>query len=374
MEAAAPARQHGSPIARASLLAYICLIVYASWFPFTGWRVSGLPPLSYLTAGLPHYWTRFDVLVNVIGYVPFGVLLVFAVYPRVRGLWAVLLASLTGVLVSGSMEAVQTFLPSRVPSVLDLLTNSLGCALGAVYGALKVRAYLEQGRLLQLRQRWFAPHASQGLVLVALWPLAEIYPQSYLFGHGQILPEISEWLSALLETPVDPGAFLRRDDLLTAEQYWLSETIITACQMTGAVLVMLCLLRREAPRARLILAMLGAAIVVKCLASAVLFEPESAFGWITPGAQGGFVIGLIMIAGLAFAPKTAQRRLAVLSLGLSLLVLNAIPVNPYFIATMQTWTQGQFLNFNGAAQFLSLLWPFVALWFLILPSHKLNKS
>jgi VanZ family protein len=36
------------------------------------------------------------------------------------------------VLLSACMEAVQTYLPTRVPSNLDLLTNSLGVALGAL--------------------------------------------------------------------------------------------------------------------------------------------------------------------------------------------------------------------------------------------------
>ena len=31
-----PERRRGSPIARAALLAYLLLIVYASWFPFSG--------------------------------------------------------------------------------------------------------------------------------------------------------------------------------------------------------------------------------------------------------------------------------------------------------------------------------------------------
>jgi hypothetical protein len=70
----------------------------------------------------------------------------------------------------------------------------------------------------------------------------------------------------------------------------------------------------------------------------------------------------------------AQRRLAVVTLLLSLIVVNTIPVNPYFVSTLQGWVQGKFLNFNGAAQFLSLLWPFFALWFLLLPSHKLNRQ
>jgi hypothetical protein len=95
--------------------------------------------------------------------------------------------------------------------------------------------------------------------------------------------------------------------------------------------------------------------------------------WVTPGAEGGFLIGLIMLSGLAFAPQVAQRRLAVVTLILSLIVVNTIPVNPYFVSTLQGWVQGKFLNFNGAAQFLSLLWPFFALWFLLLPSHKLNR-
>ena len=38
-----------------------------------------------------------------------------------------------------------------------------------------------------------------GVVLLALWPLAQIYPQSFLFGLGQLLPILSDWLSQLLD-------------------------------------------------------------------------------------------------------------------------------------------------------------------------------
>jgi VanZ family protein len=373
-EAEVPAGSRGSPVARAALLAYLLLIVYASWYPFAGWRSTGLSPFVFLNLTPPRYWTGFDVLVNIVGYIPFGTLLVLAMYPFVRGLWAVLLATLLGILVSGAMETVQGYLPSRVPSNLDLLTNSLGCLLGAILGALWARSLLDQSRLYRLRRRWFAPHASQGLVLLALWPLAQIYPQGYLFGHGQVLPIISEWLSEWLDSDIDLVAMLRPGPAMSVEQYWLSETIITACGMTGAALTLLCLMRRSAPRYTLMLAMLAAALVVKALASSLLFTPDNAFVWITPGAEGGFLIGLIMLSGLAFAPQVAQRRLAVVTLVLSLIVVNTTPVNPYFVSTLQGWVQGKFLNFNGAAQFLSLLWPFFALWFLLLPSHKLNRQ
>jgi hypothetical protein len=106
----------------------------------------------------------------------------------------------------------------------------------------------------------------------------------------------------------------------------------------------------------------------------LLFAPENAFAWLTPGAQGGLLIGAIMLSGLVFAPEVAQRRVAMLALLTSLVAVNAAPANPYFTATLQTWVQGKFLNFNGAAQFLSLLWPFFTLWFLLHPVHRLKPK
>ena len=363
-----------SPVARAALLAYLLLIVYASWFPFSGWRSSGLSPFAFLVLQMPRWWTGFDVMVNIVGYMPFGTLIVLALHPRVRGVWAVAVAAVVGLLVSGTMEVVQNYLPSRVPSSLDLLTNAGGCLAGAVIGAWFAPMLLDRSRLYLLRQRWFAAHASQGLVLVALWPLAQVYPQNYLFGNGQILPLLSEWLSDWLDTDIDLVTMLRGDVPMSVEQYWLSETIITACGMTGAALTLLCLTRRGAPRLSLMLALVGVGIVVKTLASSLFFAPDNAFVWVTPGAEGGFLIGLIMLAGLAFAPQVAQRRLAVVTLVLSLIVVNTIPANPYFVSTLQAWQQGKFLNFNGAAQFLDMAWPIIALWFLLLPSHRLNRS
>src|SRR5207244_3228997 len=105
-----------SPVARAALLAYLMLVVYASWFPFSGWHDSGLSPLAFLNLTFSKYWTGFDVTVNVIGYMPLGALLAFSMYPRLRGGWAILACTVLGVLVSGTMEAVQTYLPSRVAS------------------------------------------------------------------------------------------------------------------------------------------------------------------------------------------------------------------------------------------------------------------
>jgi VanZ family protein len=363
-----------SAFARVGLAVYTLLIVYASWYPFSGWHNNGLSPLAYLSAPFPHYWTMFDLTVNVIGYLPFGILLVFALHPRVTGAAAIVLTVIAGALLSGAMEAVQTYLPSRVPSNLDLLTNAGGALLGAIGGVLLSPMFLAQSRLLDLQRSWVSPEAGRGLIVLGLWPLAQIYPQSYLFGHGQLAPIISTWLSDWLLTPIDLGALVRHEAELSVEQYWLSETIITACGLTGAVLTLLCLMQSKAPRTALTLLFIGAAIAAKAMASALLFTPENAFVWLTPGAQGGLLIGAIMLTGLAFAPPVAQRRVAALALITSLIAVNAVPANPYFVATLQAWVQGKFLNFNGAAQFLSLLWPFFALWFLYHPTHRTANS
>ena len=64
-----------------------------------------------------------------------------------------LLATLAAILLSGVMEAVQTYLPTRVSSNLDLLTNSIGGLSGAVLGAVFRHRFGPESKLLQLRER-----------------------------------------------------------------------------------------------------------------------------------------------------------------------------------------------------------------------------
>lgn len=367
-------KPQASAFSRGALLAYLLLIIYASLYPFTGWQSMGLPLETYLLAGWPRYWTGFDVAINVLGYVPLGILTVYSLHPGIRRIAAVLLSLLLGTVLSGSMEAIQTLLSNRVASNLDFVTNSLGALTGAVIGSASSHLVLERSRLRYYRQRWFSAQASRGLIIFALWPLAQIYPQSYLFGNGQILPILSDWLSMLLEAPVDLGSWLRNGVQLSVEQYWLAEAIITALSMSGALLAFLCVLRDKAPRVLLLIALLIAALAVKALSTALFFTPENAFTWITPGAQGGVLLGLGLLTGFAFLPSATQRRSAVALLIAAFVVINLAPANPYFVATLETWVQGKFLNFNGAAQFLSLLWPAAALWFLLHASHRVKRT
>ena len=96
-------------------LATICLIVYASLYPFSEWRDQGISPFRYLTTPLPKYWTGFDLAANLLGYAPVGFLLALSSLRIGRVKWAVTIAVLGGSLLSLCMETLQSYLPSRVP-------------------------------------------------------------------------------------------------------------------------------------------------------------------------------------------------------------------------------------------------------------------
>jgi VanZ family protein len=77
---------------------------------------------------------RQDVIVNLLGFVPFGLLacLYFSQRPRASRLSALALAILAGAGLSLIIEGGQIWLPNRVSSALDLGCNTLGSAAGAL--------------------------------------------------------------------------------------------------------------------------------------------------------------------------------------------------------------------------------------------------
>ena len=63
-------------------LGYTLLILYTSLSPFSGWRDSGQSPLQFLLEPWPRYVAAFDIAINVLAYVPFGLLVAAALLPR----------------------------------------------------------------------------------------------------------------------------------------------------------------------------------------------------------------------------------------------------------------------------------------------------
>lgn len=345
--------RHASPLARYLAAAYALLVIYASLHPFSGWRDTGAPLLAFLGAAWPRYYTVFDLVTNMLAYVPLGFLLVPALQPRLRLGLAALSAALAGCLLSFSLETLQHFLPTRVPSNLDLASNSLGALIGAALGMNWGRELVDGGRLHALRMRLIThgKAADFGLVLLGLWLLTQLNPEILLFGTGD--------LRALLD--LEPLPY-------SAKRFLFIEAGVAAGGTLAAGLVAWSLLR--SPRRWMIAALFILALVVKAFAGALLVS-EAQFGqWVTPGNMVGLACGTLALLVALHLPALAQQVLAALSLLFATALVNLAPENPYLAAALSVWQQGHFLNFNGLTKLVSSLWPFAALPYLMLPRGR----
>ena len=354
-----PAKTVAWPLA----LALITLVVYASLYPFTEWRDQGISPFRFLTAPLPKYWTGFDVAINVAGYAPLGFLLALAGLRNRRVAWAVSVAVLSAALLSLCMETLQSYLPSRVPSKVDLMLNMLGGWAGACTAwALEKLGVLE--RWSRFRERWFAVDARGALALLALWPVALLFPAPVPLGLGQVFERLESALAeALADTP-----FLAWLPVRDIELQPLVPGAELICVALGALIPCLlgyCVVRTVWQRAVFSILMLGMGIAVSALSAALSYGPEHAWAWLDLPVR----VGLGLAAALAVLLLPIRRRgaaaFALLALSIQLGLLNKAPAGAYFAQTLQTWEQGRFIRFHGVVQWLGWLWPYAALLYVL---------
>jgi VanZ family protein len=341
-----------SPLARFLLLAYVLLVVYATLYPFSGWRFTGVPAFGYLSAAKPPYITGFDLAVNVLGYVPYGWLAVLALYPRLRGLAVFPAVLATGAALAITLEAAQTFLPARFASNVDVACNLGGTALGALLGMRSIGWLFGESPLLRWRLRNVLPgaRADAGLVLLGLWLMTQLNPASLLFGAG----DLRDLFRQQAGSAYHPDVFVS------------IEALTAACNLVAVGLTASALLAPGAPLLRAMFGLIALGLLVKTGAFAILRQAEDILHWVTPGALIGLAAGLPLLLGAAMLPRVARLALAaVLLMGATVLV-NLAPANPYFASTLAVWAQGHFLNFNGLTRLLSSLWPFAALLYLML--------
>lgn len=363
---AAPGPRH-SPLARVGLLCFTLLVVYASLYPFTGWTDNGISPFAFLTAPKPRYITDFDLLTNVIGYCPLGALVVFALHPRVSGTRATLVALLAGALLSAVLEALQTWLPNRISSNIDLITNALGALLGAAIAAPFAAAMIDRGALRQLRISWFEPHASFAIMLILLWPFAQIFPQEHLFGMGGIvrqwLTDPDSWPMQLLQmvlpglTSIQEDLGLRPDDMHSQE---LLESLVTACAWLGTGLFASVAMRRQAPMLGILAALLASALLLKAWVSELQFRTDSPFNWLSEGGRFGLLTGSLLLVLLLRVPRWLRGVIAMAALAALVVLTNLLPSNPYAWISDESWRLGRYVHFNSLSQWLGWLWPFLA--------------
>lgn len=222
-----------------ALLVYLLLIMYGSLYPLSGWRTPEQGLWAMLSSPWPRYISRSDILVNVVVYMPVGALLTWLLYRRLPVLLVILLATLGGTLLSTGMEYLQTYLPSRVASILDVWVNATGSLAGAVAAWLTTKITHPNSALFALRHAWFLPGrlVDISLATLGLWALfqAGALFLTIDFGHMRhALPHLWETVKSSNEINIikssayalDIAAFGLLTALLArAGQRWLAAFI-----------------------------------------------------------------------------------------------------------------------------------------------------
>jgi VanZ family protein len=342
---------------------YAILIVYASLYPFDQWRFQGIAPWVYLTAPLPRYWTGFDVLSNALGYAPLGFLLALALH-RTRPEWpAVVLATTTAAALSLTLEATQMFLPVRVPSNVDAALNTAGALAGASMARLLAWAGW-MDRWSRFRDRWFVPDSSGALALLAVWPLALLFPAPVTFGLGQVLERLEAFLAHVLEdSPMLEWLPLREIELQPLLP--ISEILCVAIGLLLPCLLAFGVLRLWGQR--IVAAMLSVVIgfFASALSASLTYGPAHTWDWVTSEVWAGLAVAVVGMAALSFCTARVCWVLALAALVWQLSLLNNASADAYFALTLQTWEQGRFIRFHGLSQWLGWLWPYALLLYLV---------
>lgn len=358
-------RSAAAPLA----LVYAALVLYASLYPFVGWRWPPGPTLGALLAlPWPPWRDPFDVWSNVLGYMPLGALLYVAMVRAGRSGWlAAALALLAAAALSYATEVTQQFLPGRVPSRVDWALNSAGGAAGIALAALLQRLGLLH-RWQATRERWFVRDSAGGLSLLALWPVGLLFPTPVPFGLGHVGNQLRDTLIALFdEVPWAAGLV----DLLQASANWveplppLSEALVQVLGFLAPCLLAFGVSRRGWRRVLLVpgLGVLGVAATT--LSTALSFGPQHALAWLTPQSLPALALAVLLALPCALLSARAASGLGLAVLGALVVLVSQAPLDPYFADSLQSWEQGRFIRFHGLALWIGWLWPYAAMAWLL---------
>jgi VanZ family protein len=282
------------------MLAFIALlIVYGSLYPwhFDFSRAHGQNPLWTLLRSWPYAWNRFlirDAFFNVALYVPLGAAAYRSLARRLPARWAMVAAVLGGVALSAAMEMLQIYVPGRDCSLVDLLTNTIGAAVGAVGVA-----------IWRTDAAWGMPRRRDAgaMILAACWAGFQWWPFFPTLGRTALATAFSAWLRTPWFQPVEiwantaewfTAALLVEAAWPTVQEGWIP-VVMAGClgrllvrgrvlsmpEVIGAAIALwLWMASRKQRRIAMAVGMLTVAIVLRELAPFHFAHSPSAFRWI----------------------------------------------------------------------------------------------
>jgi VanZ family protein len=333
-------------------------IVYASLEPFAPW----LPPppgTPFFLFAPPARWVRTDVMVNIVAYVPFGLfvaLLHRGASPARRIGWGVVV----GVAMSFAMESLQMYIPPRVASANDLVTNGIGALVGSVLATLIARNGYARRVIYRARGRLFLPgHLGDiGVGLLLLWLVAQMNPGIPLFAMAFDTDSITAVGTAVVATPAPHDS---------ADSF--VQGAASAFQVVGVGLFVALLLTRRRNAGVIVVAMIAGALALKAFAALLMLKPTVWQAWIKPAAVAGIAVGAVLLRIAIAMPRPVQVAVCAIALlsalGAPVLAPEALSGN--VPAALFDWHYGQLLNYNGLTRTALLLWPVLtAIWLFVL--------
>lgn len=327
---------------------YSFLIIYASLYPFTPWRAPEDRAIE-LFFSIPRYYTLFDIWINVLAYVPLGVLgyLVFAEdHSRMS---AVMRAVAGAALLSLLMEAAQLVIARRVASIADFGSNTLGALLGAVLLANPLGEVVRQW-LAGLRERYVirGMAGDLGIALLAIWLLAQWNPAIPLFDAGNITNDGANVLAAQ-----DPLAGL--------------QLIGIALNVCAFGLFLTLLFREGAGVLKAAMALIALAIGAKLVSGLVMLKPAFALESLNTLSIAGLVFGFMVLLPLCRLGMRARAYLGVLFMLAGTLLSKAASIYDALsdLLKLFDWPHGQLSSFASLTRYLSEGWPLLALIWMI---------
>ena len=333
---------------------YALAIAYASLQPFGEW-IAPLPGTPFWAlAPWSARATRFDIVANVLAYLPLGFFA--ALVPR-RGAPALraAVALAAGIALSATMETLQWFLPARNASTTDLFANATGALSGGLAGAFYAQSRLRDA-LRRAREHVALPGITGdvGLALLAVWLVA------------QTNPAIAPFALTFDPAPIPlSGPDAAGSDTAAA----LIEAAESAFQLVGVGLFAALLVRDRRFAGGAVLLAVGAALLIKGIAAFLLLKPAVFESWLSYGVLLGIAAGALLLVPAILLPRPAQVTICAIALLSSLLAPVFVPdvLQAAAPLTLFNWRYGHLLNFNGLTRSILVAWPLAAaLWLFAL--------
>jgi VanZ family protein len=328
-------------LARLTFVVYLCLVSYASLTPFNFSFGSHLVPWLWVSAPIPKYIPTFDVLSNIIGYLPFGFLMIFSLYPQSIKWRAFLVCLLMGSIFSGILESLQTYLPTRIPSNIDWVLNIIGVVIGSLFALPLSPQWLSGNKAERIRESIFGHHQEFFLMMV-LCLFAQIFPQNAWLGMGDL---------GLSFTRISPYWTLPLSNVS-------QEILITSIATLGLGSFFLFGMKKEAAPLKIISLFILVMLVLKFLVSQFQFGSAS---WWSASIIIGMIIGYILTFLAQLFSRNILWGISLFNLCSLIILVNVLPHNPYFFDVLEQLPQGKMMHFNGLFEWISIVWPFLAI-------------